>query len=593
MAEPDYIVHADLTPNDPNFNSLYGLNNTGQTGGTSDADIDAPEAWNVDTGSGNAIVAIIDTGIDYTHPDLAANMWHNPGEIAGNGVDDDRNGLIDDVYGADYANNDGDPRDDNGHGSHVAGTIGAVGDNGVGVAGVNWHVQLMAVKFLAANGSGSISNAVKGLNYAVAKGAVVSNNSWGGGGFSSAMSTAIDAARTAGHIFVAAAGNSGLNNDSSPNYPSNYPQDNVLAVAATDQNDNLASFSNYGASTVDLAAPGVNIYSTYMNGGYATLSGTSMATPHVTGAVALLRDAHPGWTYTQVITALKATVDPKAGLSGKVASGGRLNLDGAIRYGSPPPVDTTGPKVTSAAFNGTGTSVSGVRLTFNEAIAASSFGIDDVTLTGPGGAVTVSSVTPVSGSTAAFDVAFTTQTTAGTYALTVGPQVNDLAGNPMNQNGNTINGEIPGDQFNSSYTVTTTQTFASTDVNKAIADVAQTKSVLTIDQDVTIHDLNVNLSLRHTYDSDLRIRLVAPDGTTIYLSNRRGGSGDNFTNTVFDDEATRAISAGSAPFTGSFRPENPLSIYDNKNARGTWQLWIDDVAAIDSGWLDAWSLTVS
>ena len=186
FAEPDYVVHADVIPNDPSFGSLWGLDNTGQSGGTPDADIDAPEAWDVSTGSGNMLVAIIDTGVNYNHPDLSANMWHNPVEPI-DGVDNDGNGLIDDHYGADFANGDADPMDDHGHGTHVAGTIGAVGNNGIGVTGVNWDVQIMAVKFLGANGSGSITNAVKSLTYAYEHGAQISNNSWGGGGFSSAM----------------------------------------------------------------------------------------------------------------------------------------------------------------------------------------------------------------------------------------------------------------------------------------------------------------------------------------------------------------------------------------------------------------------
>jgi serine protease len=594
IAEPDYTVHADLIPNDPNFGNLYGLNNTGQTGGTPDDDIDAPEAWDVSTGSGNMVVAVIDTGINYNHPDLAANMWHNPGEIAGDGIDNDGDGIVDDVYGADFANNDGDPMDDNGHGTHVSGTIGAVGDNGVGVAGINWHVQLMAVKFLASNGSGSISNAVKCLNYAVAHGAKVSNNSWGGGGFSSAMSSAIDAARAAGDIFVAAAGNGGSdgigdNNDSVANYPSNYPQDNVLAVAATDQNDNLASFSNFGPTTVDLAAPGVNIYSTY-GSSYATLSGTSMATPHVTGAVALVWDAHPTWSYSDVITALKSTVDPKPSLTGKVASGGRLNVNAAIRFGTTPPADTVGPKVTSATSSGT-SGISTVRVTFNEAIAAASFDVGDATLAGPGGTVGASSVAPVSATQ--FDVGFPTQTAVGSYALTVGPGVSDTAGNPMNQDGDAVNGEVPDDQYTTTFTISSTQTFNSTDVNKPIADVSRTISVLDVGPSMTINDINVKLNLSHTYDSDLRITLVAPDGTQVILVNRRGGSGDNFTNTVLDDQASRSISQGTAPFTGTFRPEQALSAFNGKNASGRWQLWIDDLARFDTGRVNAWSLTIS
>ncbi len=260
-AEPNYRVSLQLTPNDAQFGALWGMNNTGQTGGTFDADIDAVEAWDYNTGQGNIIVAVIDTGVDYTHEDLAANIWVNPGEIAGDGMDNDQNGFVDDVHGYDFAFNDGDPMDDHNHGTHVAGTIGAVGNNGIGVAGVNWNVQIMAVKFLDGGGSGSISDAIEAINYAVANGAHLSNNSWGlNGSFSQAMHDAIASAQDAGHIFVAAAGNGnfagvGLNNDVTPFWPANHDLENVVAVAALDHNDQKASFSNYGATTVDVARP--------------------------------------------------------------------------------------------------------------------------------------------------------------------------------------------------------------------------------------------------------------------------------------------------------------------------------------------------
>jgi subtilisin family serine protease len=386
-AEPDYVVHqaGQLVPNDPQFGNLWGLNNTGQSGGTADADIDAPEAWTITTGSVSTVVAVIDTGIDYTHPDLYLNVWINQGEIptavrstlvdsdsdgiitfrdlnnpvnAGkvadsnhngyidgkdilaawsNGNDQDGNGYKDDLVGWDFINNDNDPFDDNGHGTHVSGTIGGLGNNGVGVAGINWSVSLMALKFLGANGSGYISDAVAALNYAVANGASVSNNSWSGGGYTQTMANALAAARSAGHIFVAAAGNDGLNSDVSTNYPSGYNLDNVIAVAATDRKDHLASFSNYGATSVDLAAPGVSIRST-VPGGYATYNGTSMATPHVTGVVALLRTLHPNWSYRQILDQILGTTDPVSGLQGKVATGGRLNAYRALSSGAVPPV---------------------------------------------------------------------------------------------------------------------------------------------------------------------------------------------------------------------------------------------------------------
>ncbi|MCK5282178.1 MAG: S8 family serine peptidase, partial [Nanoarchaeota archaeon] len=265
-AEPNYIVEAILTPNDPDFSNLYGLHNTGQTGGKADADIDAPEAWGLQTGSSNVIVAVIDTGVDYTHEDLADNMWINPGEAPNNGLDDDDNGLVDDYFGWDFYNNSSDPFDDHGHGTHCAGTIGAAGNNSIGVVGVNWNVKIMPLKFLSSGGSGTTADAISAIEYATLMGADIMSNSWGGGGFSQALKDIIEAANTAGILFVAAAGNNGANNDQYPHYPSSYDVPNVIAVAATDHNDDLAGFSCYGALSVDLGAPGVNIFSTVPNG---------------------------------------------------------------------------------------------------------------------------------------------------------------------------------------------------------------------------------------------------------------------------------------------------------------------------------------
>lgn len=330
IAEPDFIVHASLLPNDASFAQLYGLHNTGQTGGTTDADIDAPEAWEITTGSRAVRVGIIDTGIDYTHPDLAANIWTNPAEIAGNGIDDDGNGYIDDVRGWDFVNNDADPMDDHYHGTHCAGTIGGVGNNGSGVAGVNWQVSLVGLKFLSSSGSGTTSDAVEAVSYANGLGLDLTSNSWGGGGFSQALYDAIAAANTAGHLFIAAAGNSARNTDPSPNYPSGYDLPNIIAVAATDHADQLATFSNYGIASVDLAAPGVNTVSTSPGNTYRTLSGTSMATPHVAGAAALLLSRQPGLAAPELKAALLNSVDLLPALSGRVLTQGRLNVASAL-----------------------------------------------------------------------------------------------------------------------------------------------------------------------------------------------------------------------------------------------------------------------
>ena len=323
--EPNYEIKADVIPNDPNFNQLYGLRNTGQTGGTAGADIKAPLAWDQFVGDPNIKIGVIDTGVDYNHPDLASNIWTNPGEIPGNNLDDDQNGYVDDVHGYDFANNDGDPFDDNGHGSHVSGTIAAVGNNNVGVVGVNWQAKIVAIKFLSAGGSGSTAGAIAGVQYAIAVGVKLTSNSWGGGGFSQALLDAINAAGAAGQLFVAAAGNESANTDASPHYPSSYDTPYVLAVAATDANDNLASFSNFGATTVDIAAPGVAILSTTPGNTYQSFSGTSMATPHVSGVAALAMGRFPGIQPLQVKTLILNAADVKPQLAGKCLTGGRLN----------------------------------------------------------------------------------------------------------------------------------------------------------------------------------------------------------------------------------------------------------------------------
>ena len=367
-AEPDYLVHA--TTNDEFYGLIYAIENTGQvigatstspgTAGTPDADMDVVEAWNIQTGDPNLIIAVIDSGVQWDHPDLANNMWVNPGEIAGNGIDDDGNGFVDDIHGYDFSFDDGDPMDTDGHGTHVAGTICAEANNGIGVAGVVHQCKIMALRFLA-GGSGSSSGGIASIDYAVQMGAKISNNSWGGGEFSQALYESIAAARDADHIFLAAAGNDGTNNDGGPHYPSNYDLPNVISVAATDNNDAIASFSNYGATSVDIGAPGVDIASTYVNGGYVWNSGTSMATPNVTGVVALIRSEFPDWNYQQVIDHLYSTARPAASMAGITTTGGIANAEAAMAGGEPPT-----PPAAPSALAAAGTSDSTISLSWSD-----------------------------------------------------------------------------------------------------------------------------------------------------------------------------------------------------------------------------------
>ena len=405
FAEKNWTVSIDAVSNDTGYTngSLWGMYGD-QTPVKNAFGSQAGEAWAAGaTGSTKVAVGVVDTGIAYTHIDLYLNTWLNQGEIplsfrssltdvdadglitfrdlnhsanaswvtdinrnaridAGdllndrrweNGIDEDGNGYRDDLIGWDFVNNDNDPWDDNGHGTHVSGTIGAKGGNGTGVAGVAWDVQLVGLKFLAADGSGAISNAVKAMDYytaaskkAVGQDFVATNNSWGGGGYSSAMQGAIDRAAKEGILFVAAAGNSAINTDKTANYPSSYSTlasagyEAVISVGAITSTGGLASFSNFGATTVDLGAPGVSIYSTLANGSYGTMSGTSMAAPHVTGAIALYAAQDAGATAADIRDALLGSAIATTSLVGKTATGGRLDAEAMLRFGeaAPPPV---------------------------------------------------------------------------------------------------------------------------------------------------------------------------------------------------------------------------------------------------------------
>jgi len=366
FAEPDYIVYAsDTIPDDPRFQELWGLHNTGQSGGTADADIDAPEAWDLSTGDGSVVVGVIDTGVDHTHEDLADNMWTNPGEAPGNGEDDDGNGFVDDIHGWDFVNEDNDPFDDNRHGTHVSGTIAAVGNNGIGVVGVNWSARIMALKFLGSGGSGTTSDAIEAIAYATwmrqnGINVRLTNNSWGGGAFSQALRDAIAGSGDEGMLFVAAAGNEGTDNDLTPHYPSNYSLENIIAVAATDRNDQRASFSNFGSTTVDLGAPGVSIVSAVPGDAYDSFNGTSMATPHVSGVAAMVWNLNPSASDVDVRDAIFAGVDPIPAMDGVTLTAGRVNLFntllqlGMIVVGSSPApgaIVTTAPTAFQVEFS--------------------------------------------------------------------------------------------------------------------------------------------------------------------------------------------------------------------------------------------------
>lgn len=342
VAEPNYIYKANKLSNDPMMEQLWGLRNIGQKDssgkvGVAGVDVGVEQAWDIETGSKKMLIAVIDTGVDFQHPDLIENLWTNDAEANGKpGVDDDNNGVVDDVHGYNAITGDGNADDDQGHGSHCAGTIGAKGNDGKGIVGVMWDAQIMAVKFLDANGSGSLENALKAIDYATKMGAKVMSNSWGGGGFSQTLLDSIVRSNEAGAIFIAAAGNDGSNNDSRPAYPASYDVPNIISVAAINNQGGKASFSNYGKRTVHIGAPGVNVYSS-TGGSYDSWSGTSMATPHVSGVAALVWSHEPELTAVQLKERLLLTSRPLASLKGKTKTGGLVNAFYAMTNKQPEP----------------------------------------------------------------------------------------------------------------------------------------------------------------------------------------------------------------------------------------------------------------
>lgn len=447
-AEPNYIVTRGATSNDSYYTSgsLWGMYSSdnptahGPSGTTNQYGCGAEEAWNLGhTGSSSVVVAVIDEGIQTTHPDLAANMWVNPGETAGDGIDNDGNGRIDDIHGWDFYYNNSSVYDagEDAHGTHVAGTIGGVGGNGAGVAGVCWDVKLISCKFLGPQG-GSISAAASALNYLVdlktrhGLNLVASNNSWGGGGYSITLHAAINRSAKNGILFVAAAGNSNANNDAIASYPSNYSTlqnatgetaasyEGVIAVASITSSGARSSFSSYGATTVDLGAPGSGIISSVPSNSYANYSGTSMAAPHVTGAIALYASFNTTATAAGLRSAILGNVKPTSSLSGLTVTGGRLSLEGLFAgEPPPPPAPTYDPSLASMTVSRTVKP----RASTNVSITVSNLGNTSaqvlVSLTATGGTVgAAKTVTVPAGGSVSTTIAWTAPGTRSSYTLT-------------------------------------------------------------------------------------------------------------------------------------------------------------------------------
>ena len=772
---PDFVSQTSRVPNDEFFTFQWGHDNTGQFVGGSgagviDADADSTNAWDITIGSQSVIIAVIDTGVDIDHPDLAANIWSNPGEIPGNGIDDDSNGFVDDVNGWDFGELDNNPRDEDGHGTHVAGIIGAVGNNGIGVAGVSWNVSILPIKAVDESGSFPFSATLGAYDYIVTlkeagHNIVASNNSYGAYApalfeeFLQDQKDAIQRTIDAGIVFVAAAGNDGADIDAIDEqdrtaFPAGYDLPGIISVAATDNDDGLAGFSNYGAREVDIGAPGVDILSTVPGAGYALFNGTSMASPFVAGAIAIIASARPGASPVEIRAALMNSADPIPSLQNKVQSGGRLNVWRAAQI-----ISRDGPVVTAftpgpsfGQLNESGSIINTLGITFNKPINASFLSTSGVTIVGAGVddifgnsddvSIPVAAVAVNADNTRLVDISLTLTSfpsqrlpidiyritlddaafrdeegnylngntsggfdttlnfkvipVTGTYeandtlasatpivfdasgiATLTGARIGDglqstrdvdifavsmptgglitaeviakrlpvpstldsfvrlfdafgnqIASNDqffgqdsyidffVNTGGNyyigvsgfgnaAYNPALAGSgaqQSTGNYNLKVSATLVADDrVNApgvldaplripAVGTSGVTTSTLNFRDTREIQDVNVRVNLEHSFTGDLQIYLMAPDGTEALIFNKRGTSGDNLTNTVFDDEAATAISAGTAPFTGSFRPDQALNRFDGKSAVGNWTLRIVDTTSLNIGQLLSWSL---
>ncbi len=595
----DTTVHVSTT-NDPDAGSLWGLFGT--------HGVNATAAWDLAGTGAPVVVAVIDSGVDTDHPDLADNIWTNPGEIAGNGIDDDNNGYVDDIHGWDFVEGDATPNDDNGHGTHVAGTIAAVRDNGIGVAGVADNASIMALRFLNASGSGFTSAALAALEYAIDNGAPISNNSWGGGGFNTALSSLI-ASNADTHLFVAAAGNSGLDIDASPQYPAAYNATNILSVAAHNSSGSLASFSNYGTTGVDISAPGVSIRSTWPGTGYNSISGTSMAAPHAAGVAALLLGAAPELSPSEMIDIMLQAGRPDAAFE-MVRSGSALDAEKALQLtGDGPTVTLSGQPTETTVMVGTQLSLTAAASAFDGTDLSSTVTWSNQSGTVLGTGPSLTTTLDEAGSVLIVAEATDADNRLGRAQLALDVLDPTVELTRPNDDVTAVSGESLAVEWtwNGSSDSTAVLALAPlTDVaqdvsNGAISDHSTTIVPIDIDDDTTVDDLTVSLRADHTYLRDLTVRLISPSGTEVVLVERRGSYGNDFgtgnddctgSPTQFTDNAERSISSGVAPFSGSWRPEQALSAFDGEPAQGTWELHIRDDASADIGAVHCVGLTL-
>jgi serine protease len=559
-AEPNWVVHVAQVPSDPLFSHLWSLHNDGLHAGVLGADISALAAWEISEGSHDAVVGVVDSGVDYTHPDLAPNMFANPDELANNGIDDDGNGYVDDVFGINAITGTGDPMDDHYHGTHVAGTIGAAGDDGLGVVGVSPNVVIMAMKFISSTGEGDIAGAIACIDYAVAmKNRGVNlralNNSWGGFPFSQALEAAISDTNDAGILFVAAAGNSAGDNDVTPIYPASYDLPNVVAVAATTRADALSSFSNYGSDTVDLGAPGSDIVSTMPSGGYGADNGTSMAAPHVTGAAALVSSANPSLSVAEVKQILMDTGDPLPALAGRTVSGKRLDVERALEAAlAVPAFRVEIPTLHATVEQGEAVTLPidvTSLLGFTEPVTLSLSSVPALNAT-----TTFTPNPAPAGTSASVSIATTTATETGDYAVTV-----TGTSGALTRSRTVILTVRPEGSI---------ERIVTSDAPLPIpdGDLSGVHSILTVPDEMSVFAVVVSLDVAHNATSDLRISLTSPAGRAVTLHGSASDLGGEI--------------------VATFR----LADFAGEPAAGDWDLHLTDSTPLDTGILSSWTLTV-
>jgi subtilisin-like proprotein convertase family protein len=761
--EPETLSAVARTPNDARFGEQWPHSNSGQdipgSGvGTTGSDIKTPQAWDISTGSRQIVVAVMDTGSDLNHPDLRDNLWRNPGEIPGNNVDDDANGFVDDVYGYDFGGGqngtgDADPQDPvtQGHGTAVAGVIGATGNNGIGVAGVNWQVSIMTLKIFPDQGLSPgfvqllaydymIMMKERGVNIVVGNGSFGSLQPDTADNFDSAAEIALRDVTSKGMLYVAAAGNETNDNDGAVRgYPASYNVHGLISAAATDNQDRLAGFSNYGHTTVHLGAPGVRTLTLETGGGYQFIDGTSFASPYTAGVVALMASTNRFATPEQLLQGLLGSVDPVPALADKTITGGRLNAFKAVRA-----VRVDGMFVTNISPGAQVANVDAITVELSKDINPSFFNVNKIRLLRSNGSgnfntgvdsevaidparVSISgrvltigfstnlprdtyrlilknegfrddqgrflngdaiigndeiydfrvvsfqgALEPNDNTITATPVIFSSAGTASFNDLTLGDGANpaqdvdmfrisvsrpslitikvnarslgvysgldaylrafDSGGRQIAFNDNyegldpTLQFFVPGaGQYyigvsafpNTNYLPSSTtpsgkpsgssgtynidflaqgssdetiiRNGAGTPI--AVPALGDIVSTITVTDGRTITDLSIKLNLTHSFVSDLRITLTGPNNATIVLFNRRGGGGANLVNTVFSDDGVSTIASGTAPFTGTFKPEQELGVFKNISGAGVWTLRVSDQKALDAGTLDSWSIT--